>query len=341
MDKQHPTRPEPAPVSHHLDRRRFLKLGAAAAVGAGGLLSSSASLGARGAVRSERAAHPGVYRFTLGEMRLTVLGDGHFHLPSEIFGANISPEELHGYLDSRALPTDLVRLPANPLLVETGRRTVLIDAGTGSGDPGDTTGFMRRSLDAAGVDPASVDLVLLTHAHGDHLGGLVDPSTGGLLFPEAEVVLSGVEHDTWAPEDTRSRMPEWVRESGLIETAQRVLAALGDRIRTVPMDGEVTSGIRSVPAPGHTPGQIGFVVSSAGEDLLLVADAVANAHLHVERPDWHLAFDLDMPQGARTRRRLLEMAASERILVQGYHLAFPGLGYAVSDGGSFRWVPMA
>ncbi len=369
MERPRPVDSEPAPTPPYPDRRRFLKLGAAAALGAGGLLSGSPALGARSSsgaraparidagpasgtpfpgspggesgVPGRTAGHPGVYRFSLGEMTLTVLGDGYFHLPSEIFGANVPEVELHGYLQSRALPTDLVRLPTNPLLVETGRRTVLIDAGTGSGVPDDTTGFMRRSLAVAGVDPSQVDLVLLTHAHNDHLGGLLDPSTGGLLFPEAEVVLSGVEHDTWAPEDTRSRMPEWVRESGLIERAHRVFDALGDRIRTVPMEGEVTPGIRSVPAPGHTPGQIGFVVSSGGADLLLVADAVANGHLHVERPDWHLAFDLDMPQGARTRRRLLEMAASDRLLIQGFHLAFPGIGYAVPDGGGFRWVPTA
>lgn len=350
MPQSHPPRFGAPARSSHPDRRRFLKLGAAAAVGAGGLLSVAATPGTRSPagpgsvadpVAGGEGGHPRVYRFTLGDMTLTVIGDGYFHLPAQIFGANVAEEELTGYLDSRALPTDFVRLPANPLLVETGQRTVLIDAGTGSGDPDDTTGALRRSLASAGVDPAVVDVVLLTHAHPDHLGGLIDPSTGGLLFPGAEVVLSGIEHDTWAPEDTRSRMPDWVGEGGIIEIAQQVFAALGDRIRTVPLEGEVVAGIRSVAAPGHTPGQIGFVVSSGGEDLLLVADAIANAHLHFEHPDWHLSFDLDMPQGARTRRALLDMAASDRMLIQGFHLAFPGIGRAVRDGRNFRWVPTA
>jgi len=127
-------------------------------------------------------------------------------------------------------------------------------------------------------------------------------------------------------------------EMGLVERAQQVFGALGDRIRTVPVEGEIVPGIRSVATPGHTPGHIGLVVSSGGEDLLLVGDSVANAHTHLERPDWHLGFDVDMEEGARTRRRLLDWASTDRLLVHGFHLPFPGIGYAARDGNAFRWV---
>jgi glyoxylase-like metal-dependent hydrolase (beta-lactamase superfamily II) len=328
-----------------VDRRGFVSTGAAFALaGAGGLLNLPPRLQglAPAAPPLSRAPAPGVYRFALGDFTITVVADGSFHLPAEIFGANVTADQRAAYYDSRLLPHDLIRLPSNPAVIDTGSRRVLVDTGSPpSTDPASTTGRLIASLAAAGIAPESIDVVVLTHAHPDHLGGLVEPGTGAVRFANAEVVISETEYAFWSAPDATSRVPDWVRDVGIIELNHRVFAALGERVRTVPIDAEIATGIHGLAAPGHTPGQMGVLVASGGEQLLMVADAIATSHTHFERPDWHLAFDLDPDQGVRTRRSLLDRIATDRLRVQGFHLPFPGVGRAVREGNVYRWLPDA
>jgi glyoxylase-like metal-dependent hydrolase (beta-lactamase superfamily II) len=325
------------------DRRAFLMTSSAALTGAMGLLALPGMSRASPASVPRPAATiptPGFYRFRLGDFTITVLGDGEAHFPAEVFGVNVSAQEREEFYTRRLLSLERIRLPITPAVIDTGRRLILVDAGTGAGgDPHPPTGWLPRSLAAAGIEPDAVDLVILTHAHPDHLGGLLDAASGALRFPNAEVVISDTEHTLWSPADVASRMPQWVQDFGIIEVNHRVFAALGERLRTVRMEGEIAPGIRSVGSPGHTPGHIALVVSSGGEDLLMVGDAIANSHTHFERPDWQLALDLDMAGAPRTRRRLLDWAATDRLILQGFHLPFPGVGHAVRDGSAYRWFP--
>jgi glyoxylase-like metal-dependent hydrolase (beta-lactamase superfamily II) len=326
-----------------LDRRGFIHTAAAALAGAGGTCMIPPSLrSASAAARVLDPSAPGLYRFALGDFTITVVADGSFTLPAEIFGANVTAEQRAAYFDSRLLPHDRIRLVSNPAVIDTGSRRVLVDTGSSPSDnPASTTGRLPASLAAAGIAPESIDLVILTHAHPDHLGGLVPPATGGLRFPNAEVVISDVEHGIWSAADVASRVPDWVRESGIVEMNHRVFAALGDRLRTVPMESEIAAGIHSIATPGHTPGHIGVLVASGGEQLLMVGDAIATSHTHFERPEWHLAFDLDPDLGSATRRRLLDRIVTDRLRVQGFHLPFPGVGRAVRDQDAYRWLPDA
>jgi glyoxylase-like metal-dependent hydrolase (beta-lactamase superfamily II) len=324
-----------------MDRRSFIEVSAAAALaGAGSTLAVPQLRTPPAAGSIARGLTPGFYRFKLGDFNVTVLGDGSFQLPSEILGANVPEDQLGSYLESWLVPLDFFTLAANPAVIDTGGQLILVDTGSGStGDPEQTTGYLMASLAAAGIAAEAVNTVILTHAHPDHLGELINPDTGALRFPNAEVVLSDTEHAFWAAPDVAERVPGWVIDFGIVAQNHAVFAALGDRIRTVPMQGEIVSGIHSLPSPGHTPGHIALLVSAGGDELIMVGDALFTQHTHFEHPEWRVAFDLDQGQGARTRRRLLDRIVADRLLVQGFHLPFPGVGHAVRHGDAYRWVP--
>jgi len=330
-----------------IDRRGFFGI----AAGAAGALAGSAvgaPVWARGATAPGRAAGRGVgaaagfHRFALGDVTVTVLSDGWFRLPKALFGANVTAEERAAYYETRALPTDYVPFRANPVVLETRGRRVLVDSGTGvSDDPEYTMGRLLSSMSAAGIDPAEIDLAVVTHAHSDHIDGLLRRGGTGVRFPNAEVVVSDTEHGLWTAADVERRVPQWVVDAGIVEGNRVAFRALGDRIRTVPMDGDIGLGLRSVATPGHTSGHIAVVVEGGSEPMAMVGDALVTHHSQVEHPEWTMGFDQDQEQGVRTRRRLLDMLASERMLVQGFHFPFPGVGRVLRDGSSYRWLSVA
>jgi glyoxylase-like metal-dependent hydrolase (beta-lactamase superfamily II) len=335
-------------------RRQFIKLNAAAVAGIA--LAPTLAHGVSPTTRTVRrwrpaAARdgpPGFYRFATGDLEVTVLNDGSFLVPSditpldvaqaEIQALNVDPATRDEFFRSRRLPQDDLRIQANPVVLDSGDRRVLVDSGWSSealGAP-DTTGRLGPALDVAGIDPASIDLVILTHGHPDHLGGLMDPDTRAPAFSNAEIVLSDVELALWTADDAVARF----QDSPLpVPAVQRLLGALDGRIRTVRAGAEVVSGVRSIPSPGHTTGHIALAVETGEEDLLLVGDAITNVHVSFERPDWHNLFDMDGAEGSHTRRRLLDRAASDDMLILGYHFPFPGIGHAVPYGDAYRWYP--
>ncbi len=313
-----------------LSRRGLLSTGTAAAVAAWlpRLADARAPL-AGGQV-------PGAYRVKVGDLEVTALLDGFIDLGRDLFpGADAAQAD--ALLEAAFLPKQpAIRSPVNAYAVNSGERLVLIDTGAATA-MGPGFGLLPNGLQAAGIDPATIDTVLLTHLHPDHVNGLLTPE-GVAAFPNAEVLLSEAEAAFWLDESVLGRAPAEVKP--YFEMAQRAMKPYADRTRTFAPGGDAVPGITSVAAPGHTPGHTAYQLDSGGAQLLVWGDIVHAAALQFTHPEWAIAFDTDQAQAIDTRRRLLDGVATDRVAIAGMHLPFPGLGHVARDGEAYDFVPM-
>jgi glyoxylase-like metal-dependent hydrolase (beta-lactamase superfamily II) len=315
-----------------LDRRSVL-IGIAAS-------SSLAVIGAPAALARAPPAGtqaPGVHRIKVGDIEVTALLDGHLPLQRELFPAAMADQAASDrLLDQAFLPHQPVPTAINAYLVNTGNRLVLIDTGTAN-LMGPDLGRVGANLAAAGVTPDQVDTVLLTHVHPDHFGGLVT-TEGRPTFPNAEVLITEADAAFWTDQGIASRAPADFQPFWTMAT--QVITACGDRVRRITPGGAVLPGITSIAAPGHTVGHTGYRLSSGNAQLLVWGDIVHVGPYQFARPDWSLAFDTDLPQAAATRRRVFDMVATDRLMVAGAHIAFPGIGHVARSGDAFAFVPV-
>ena len=265
-----------------------------------------------------------VHRFKIGDLDAWALLDGYAEFPNDnqVLGVGRTREEVTGVLTAAGLPTDKFALSIQPLLVRSGKQLVLFDAGAGAAfGPG--AGKLPQSLRAAGIDPATITDVAISHSHGDHVVGLVR-ADGALSFPNARIHMAAAE---WAFLRANPKMAALAK-------------AIAPKVAPFQPRAQIAPGVTAVDLSGHTPGHSGYEVVSRGQRLLYVGDTMHHYVVSVQRPDWANGFDTDAPPAMARRRATLARASDENLLVYAVHFPFPGLGHVRRRGESFVWEPL-
>src|ERR1700758_774236 len=314
-----------------LDRRMLLRAGSAA-VGAAALAPTTPAL-----ARAPQAgwhAQPCFYRFKRGSIEITVVSDGTVAFPAETLWGDRA-DDARDLLTSTFHTPRPVGLQINTILVNTGDKLVLIDAGCGVDKFQKTAGRLIGNLAAAGYAPRDIDMILLTHAHFDHLWGISDGKNASLLFPSAEFVASEAEVAFWSDPELPGKVS--AKQQPLVTQANLKLAS--PRLRQIKAGAEVVPGVTTFDTAGHTPGHMSVHISSGREEMLLTGDVVFDSEVSFLHPEWPFGFDIDAPMGTKARMAFLDRAAADKTLVGSYHLPFPGFGHVVREGSAYRWLP--
>jgi glyoxylase-like metal-dependent hydrolase (beta-lactamase superfamily II) len=281
------------------------------------------------------AQTPGFYRFKVGSFTVTTVHDGFVARPLEGFVRNAPLAEVQGVLRDAFLPQDRMVIPYTVTFLDTGRDLVVFDSGNGVTPAGATIGRMIANMRSAGIDPAKVTRVVMSHFHGDHVNGLLN-AEGLAAFPNAEVIVPEAEIAWWGDATNETRSPEGQRAN--FANSARRLAPYAARMRRVGPDSEVIPGVRSVAAYGHTPGHTCYHIADGAEQMMFVADTTNRPELLARRPEFHIIFDFDAVAAEATRRRIYDRVATDRIRVTGYHFPFPANGYMTKEGSGYRFV---
>ncbi|WP_183733917.1 MULTISPECIES: MBL fold metallo-hydrolase [Paraburkholderia] len=264
----------------------------------------------------------------VGDFTITAISDGYLTANLNAL-SNIDPSQaLRIQSDAGQKEPDSVHI--NCYVIRTEGRTVLVDAGAGG--IRQWGGQLKANLSLAGVEAGEIDTILLTHAHPDHVGGLLDP-TGQRCFPNAELVAHYRERDFWQDDANLARASE--RARGNFHIARKVFDAYRDKLRTFDR-GEVLPGIKAIALPGHTDGHTGYALESGNQSLLVWGDIVHFPHIQIKRPDVTIAFDQHASQAAATRSRLLDWVSSEGTLIAGMHLGQPGFARIKRTNGQYE-----
>lgn len=305
-------------IISQISRRKFVAGSAAiatTAVATNGVMAKAPMMEAGGGIFS---------RAKLGKYDVTTLLDGQRTVDNiqSIFGMNVSEEEFAKVSAENLIPADKSRFFFTPTVVNTGNELVLFDTGLGE------SGNIVAALADAGYTPQQVDVVVITHMHPDHIGGLI--LDGKPTFPNARYITGSTEYDFWNKQDPGGRIP------GLMAKKVKPLA---DQFSFIKGGETIASGITSMETFGHTPGHMAYRIESEGQQIALLSDMTNHYVWSLAYPDWEVKFDMDKAAAAATRRRVLDMLATDKIPFIGYHMPFPAVGYVEKRGDGFKYIP--
>jgi glyoxylase-like metal-dependent hydrolase (beta-lactamase superfamily II) len=282
------------------------------------------------------------HRYNVGDIEVTVLPDGFRMVPLDNYIINATREEINAALVAAGYPPDQVKNTYCPILVTTAGKRVLIDTGVGEAALAQSRGergTLNRNLAAAGVDRKSIDVVVVSHFHADHVNGLLD-ADGKPAFPNAEIKVPEAEWRFWMDDGEMSRASKG-RMSELFANNRRVFDALGRKVTPYAWGTDVAPGVTAVGTPGHSIGHTSYLVSSGGKQVYVQSDVTNVPYLFARHADWQGFFDQDPAQAVATRRRVYDMLVAENLPVQGFHHPFPALGRVEKDGSGYRVFPMS
>jgi glyoxylase-like metal-dependent hydrolase (beta-lactamase superfamily II) len=315
--------------------RRSLLTGTAAA-GAAALITPAGAALANAPLSGKQA--PGYYRFKVGDYEVTLLHDGAYTPSSQGFVTNISQEQADATAAANYMPAGKVTVPFNPTLINTGSKLVLIDTGYGP-VPNAPVGQTFANLKAAGIDAKDIDILVLSHLHPDHINGL-RAADGSIAFPNAEIKAPAPDWAFWMSDDNMKQASSKMMQNYFANT-RKILGGLESKITRYDWDKEVAPGVTALATPGHTPGHTSFAVASGSGRILVQSDVTNIPQFFLRNPDWHVAYDADPEQAAKTRHKFYDMAAAEKALIAGFHFSFPNAGHVEKDGAGYRLVPLA
>jgi glyoxylase-like metal-dependent hydrolase (beta-lactamase superfamily II) len=316
-------------MTSNVSRRSLLALGAG--LGATTLLGGSAE--ARAPKLGTQS--PYWHRFNLGGAEVTVVSDGPLPLgPPKGTFIGVPDDEVKKMLSDNFLSPDNIVLEQNSPIVNTGDKLILFDTGMGTSKLfGATTGRQQKSMAEAGIKPEDIDAVVLSHAHIDHIGGIVGADDKP-LFPNAQYYIAQSDFDYWTDE---GKMGSGLKD--FVVHARKNLLPVRDRLVYFKDGQEFLPGVQAMAAPGHTVGHHIFMVTSEGKSFCFLGDLSHHAVLLLEKPRMEFSYDTDPKQAAATRVKMLDMLAANKIAVMSYHFAWPGYGHVAKVGDGFHYYP--
>ena len=283
----------------------------------------------------------GFYRYRLGTFEITAVTDGAVTFPlSDTFVTNVAREEVNKALETAYLPKDQITIVFTPLVVNTGSKLVVIDTGYGPGmmeKSKGATGQFHANLAAAGIDRATVDAVVISHFHADHINGLLT-ADGRPAFANAEILVPATEWKFWMDDSEMSRASSDMAK-GNFANVRRVFGALSSKVAQFEPGRDVAPGVASIAAYGHTPGHVSLTVASGADAMLETCDLTNRPELFLVHPDWRIVYDMDPAMAEAIRRKMFDMAVAERMQVQGFHFPFPATGHVEKQGAGYRIAP--
>jgi glyoxylase-like metal-dependent hydrolase (beta-lactamase superfamily II) len=280
---------------------------------------------------------PGFYRLKVGDLEVTALFDG-----AAVFDArwlNGTKATMDGVVNALQEDPRLLDVSDEGFLVNTGKQRILVDAGAGTWWGGGVLGRLEGSLRSAGYTPEEIDIVLVTHLHSDHVGGLTTQD-GKRVFPNADVYVAKAESDFWLSTEIAAKAPKDVQP--FFQSARAIAAPYikAGKWHTFNGSESIVDGMQLVPLPGHTPGHTGYEFSSKGQKILFCGDIIHAQRVQLQHPEVTAVFDIDQNAAAATRLQLLPKLAREDVLIAGPHMPFPALGRLRKEGSRYSWVPV-